>query len=132
MSPAVKNGILLAVLLVVLGGAAFFFTRKDKETSYPTTGYETTWMCEKCGKHFELSPAQYKDWVDSKDKMRRDSNYPPRLTVFWCDNCQAYSVVRAVVNKATGEWELTADSQGNPPKGAGGGAKSGTTKPPKK
>lgn len=113
MSPAVKNGIMLAALVVVLAAAGFFYSRGKKETIYPSTGYETQWMCDKCSKHYELTPAQYKDWLDSKDKLRRDPNYPRNVIVFWCSDCSAFSVVRATVDKQTGQWSIPRDSAGN-------------------
>ncbi len=114
MSPAAKNGLMLGVLVLALVLAGFMFTRSKKERTYPTSGGETQWICEKCDKHYTLNPAQYKDWIDSKDKVRRDPNYPGKLIVFWCDDCQAFSVVRAVIDRKTMTWYPSHDSSGNP------------------
>ncbi|GEM_PF-2245216 len=112
MSPTVKNVVMLVVIVGALVAAGFFFfTRGKKETTYPKTGFETQWICEKCGKHYELSPAQYKEWLDSPDRRRRDPNYPANLVVFWCDDCKTFSVVRARID-ASGNWVITQDSEG--------------------
>ena len=120
MSPAVKNVLLLGVVVVVLIGAAFMFRSRTKDRSYPDDPkLRTQWICEKCSKHFELTPAVSHDWETSKDKIRRDPNYPASVIVFWCPDCSTFSVVRARVNKGTGEWTFTRDSLGNPVGGAG-------------
>jgi hypothetical protein len=115
MSPAAKNGLMLVVVLAVLGGAGLLYsTRSSKEHTYPTTGSETQWICSKCQKHYPLSPAQWKDWMDSKDRVRRDPNFPGKLVVFWCDDCKEFSVVRARVDRKTLEWFASTDPAGNP------------------
>jgi hypothetical protein len=114
MSPAAKNGVMLAVLLGALALAGLFFTRSGKERKYPSQGGETQWICTKCDKHITLSPAEWKDWLESKDKVRRDPNYPGRLIVFWCPDCQEFSVVRAVIDRKTMTWYPSTDAAGNP------------------
>jgi hypothetical protein len=135
MSPAAKNGLMLGVLVVALALAGVFFTRSKKAGSYPTSGGETQWICEKCNKHYVLSPAQYKDWTDSKDKVRRDPNFPGKLVVFWCDDCQAFSVVRAAIDRKTMTWYPAHDSAGNPfkvtPEAKGEAKKPAAKQPPK-
>jgi hypothetical protein len=116
MSPAVKNGVLLAVLIVAVGAAGLMFSRSNKANQYPTDGPKTRWMCDTCGKQITLNPAEYKDWYDSKDKRRRDPNFGPE-SVFWCDQCKKFSVVRAFVQG--GKWVFSVDSQGNPVKSEG-------------
>ncbi len=113
MSPALKNGLLLAALVLILILAGWFFTRGDKEATLPKTGYETEWMCDKCGKQFSLSPAQFDEWFKSPDKIRRDPNMGKQI-VFWCPDCQAFSVVRAEIDPKTKKWYITLDSQGMP------------------
>jgi hypothetical protein len=104
---------MLGVLGLALVLAGFLFTRQKKERTYPTTGGETQWICCKCDKHFMLSPAQWKDWVDSKDKVRRDPNYPGKLIVFWCPDCQEFTVVRAQIDRKTMTWFPSCDPAGN-------------------
>jgi hypothetical protein len=115
MSPAVKNGLMLVVLVGALALAGFFFNRSNKESVYPDDkSMATQWICAKCQKHYGLTPAQYKEWIDSKDKVRRDPNFPGKLVVFWCDDCQAFSVVRAAIDRKTMTWYPAHDSAGNP------------------
>lgn len=115
MSPAAKNGLMLAVLVLALVGAAFFFKRSGTERTYPDDPtLATQWICVKCEKHFSLTPATYKAWLDSKDKVRRDPNFSGRIVVFWCDDCREFQVVRAGVERTTGKWYPTSDAAGNP------------------
>jgi hypothetical protein len=130
MSSAAKNGILLVVLVAAVASAGVFFTRSRKGTTYPTTGGETQWICTKCEKHITLSPAEWKDWLDSKDKVRRDPNYPGRLVVFWCPDCKDFTVVRAVIDRKTMTWYPSTDTSGNPIS-AEGAAKKPAAKSPK-
>jgi hypothetical protein len=111
MSAPVKNGLLLVALVAIVGAAGFFFSRGDKEKSYPADGPKTLWMCDKCNHEFLLSPAEYKDWYDSQDKRRRDPNYPGGTTVFFCPDCQKFSVVRAM-RSPSGKIYITKDSEG--------------------
>ena len=113
MSPTLRNGLLLVLLIAILGAAGWLFTRGKKETVLPKTGWETHWMCEKCHRHFDLSPQQSREWMESKDKIRRDPNFPASLIVFWCPDCKAYSVVRAQIDPANDEWIIQRDSSGN-------------------
>ncbi|MBU0638312.1 MAG: hypothetical protein KKB50_05560 [Planctomycetes bacterium] len=108
-----KNGLLLVMLIVVVGVAGWFFTRAKKGTALPTKGFETHWMCEKCHRDFKLTPAEYQEWLDSKDKLRRDPNFPARVVVFWCPDCKAYSVVRAQLDPTTDKLVIERDSSGN-------------------
>jgi hypothetical protein len=123
MSPAAKNGVMLVVLVGALALAGVFFTRSRRESVYPTTGGETHWICTKCQKHITLSPAEWKDWLESKDKVRHDPNYPGRLVVFWCPDCKDYTVVRAVIDPKTGTWYPSTDTSGNPTPPEGGAQK---------
>ena len=103
MSPTVKNGLLLVVLLAILGLAGWVFSRGRKETTYPNDpATVTAWMCTKCGKHIELTAAKYHDWADSKDKVQ----YQNRIAVFLCPDCKEFMVRRAFINPQTGEWSV--------------------------
>ncbi len=95
MSPAIKNILLLVVLLGVLGAAGWFFVRGDPEKEYPTEASSNTmWKCTKCGWEVELTAAEVQDWLNSDDKVRKDRSMG-RITVFWCPQCQEFTVVRA-------------------------------------
>lgn len=134
MSPAVKNGLMLVVLVGALALAGFFFNRSNKESVYPDDkSMATQWICAKCQKHYELTPAQYKEWIDSKDKVRRDPNYPGRLVVFWCNDCSAFTVVRATIDRKTMTWSPSFDpSTGEQSAGAAGKPSAKGAKPPSK
>ena len=133
MSSAVKNGLMLVVLVGALALAGVFFTRGNKERTYPDDkSMATQWICAKCQKHYELTPAQYKDWIDSKDKVRRDPNFPGRLVVFWCSDCSAFSVVRATIDRKTMNWSPSVDPFTGEAQGAAGKPTPKGAKPPSK
>ncbi len=133
MSPAAKNGVMLVVLVGALAAAGLFFTRAKKDRVYPEDkSLATQWICTKCEKHYDLTPATYKEWMDSKDKIRRDPNYPGRLVVFWCNDCQAFTVVRAVIDRKTMTWYPQTDAEGNITPAKGGEAKPAPAKGAKK
>jgi hypothetical protein len=105
MSPAIKNGLLLVVLVAILGLAGWFFTKGRKESIYPDDPNTVTeWMCGKCAKHYPLTAAKYKGWLESKDKVSRE----PGVTAvtFWCEDCKEFKVVRARVDQETREWYI--------------------------
>ncbi len=114
MSPAVKNGILLGALVIIVIAAGFFFTRAKKEGDFPTDTGLTHWICEKCRNHIELSPAKYQDWFKDPARRRTDPNFTTKMPVFWCESCQAFTVVRADKDRKTGEWINRLDSSGRP------------------
>lgn len=101
----------MAVVLLALAG--FLTFRRPQESAYPADGPKTHWMCDRCFEQIELTPAQYKEWIDSPDKLRHDPNYASNAVVFWCPKCKLYTVVRATVDKATGTWFIMRDAQGN-------------------
>ncbi len=110
MSPAVKNVLLLVAVVVVLGVAWFLFSRSAKESAYPTGSGYTEWMCDTCKKHVKLSAAELQDWMF--DRKKREVGRPDQQVVFWCSDCQKFSVVSAEVDPTTGEWYFTTDSKG--------------------
>jgi hypothetical protein len=116
MSPVAKNGVMLVVLVGALAAAGLFFTRSKKDRVYPDDpSLSTKWICTKCDKHIELTPAEYKEWIDSKDKIRRDPNYAgARVIVFWCPDCAEFSVVRAVIDRKDMTWYPQTDVAGRP------------------
>ena len=116
MSPAVKNGGLLAALVVIVVAAGIFFTRGKKEGELPTDTGITHWICEKCKKHTELSPAKYQEWFGDAAHRRSDPNFTTKMPVFWCESCQTFTVVRADKDRKTGEWINRLDSSGRPVK----------------
>ena len=112
MSPALKNG-LLAGIVIVLAGVAVWRWRASTgvgELDDPNT--ITHWMCDKCGKHIDLTYKQYNEWLKSPDKLRHDPNHPGRQVVFWCPDCKEFRVVAAFVDKNTGKWLMPNDSNG--------------------
>ena len=133
MSPAAKNGAMLVVLVGALVAAGFFFTRSKKDRVYPDDkSLATQWICTKCDKHFELTPAVYNEWRESKDKIRRDPNFTGRLMVFWCPDCSAFTVVRAVIDRKTMTWYPQTDVEGNPTPSKESGAQPAPKAPAKK
>ncbi len=115
MSPALKNGLLLAAVVLLFGGAVWFFRRGDPEARYsddPAT--RTHWMCERCGKQIELTDKQRDEWTRSPDRVRRDPTKGGKQAVFWCDTCKAFSVVRAARCPIHNIWFVSYDSDGRP------------------
>jgi hypothetical protein len=114
MSPALKNGLLLALVVVVLGGGWFVYSKRTKPDDTSDPGTVTHWMCDKCGKHIDLTFKLYDEWRNSTDKIRRDPKYKGRQVVFLCPDCKTYTVVGANVDPATSKWSIAIDSEGKP------------------
>jgi predicted RNA-binding Zn-ribbon protein involved in translation (DUF1610 family) len=107
-----KNAIMLGVLIVLVIGAGFFFKRSDKEGDYAgTEGSKTPWKCLECGKLVELTAKQVHDWQMSDDKVLREKGR--KQTVFWCPDCQKFTVVRADFDPDAKEYYCTKDLNGN-------------------
>lgn len=112
MSPAAKNGLLLAIVVVVLGGAWFLYSKRAKPDDVSDPNTITHWMCEKCGKHIDLTYKQYDEWRNSPDKIRRDPKYSVRQIVFLCPDCKTFTVDGATVDPATGKWTIPVNAEG--------------------
>ena len=107
-----KNGIMLAILIVALVGAGWFFTRGSKKDVLDDPNTITHWMCEKCSKHIDLTFQQYDEWRNSPDKIRRDPKFKGRQIVFMCPDCKTYTVVGAEVDPVTKKWSMAVNSEG--------------------
>lgn len=110
MSPAVKNVLMLVAVVAVLAVAGFLFTRGSKDSALPTDAGFTEWMCDTCKKHYNLSAAELDKWM--YDAKKREMGRQDQNVVFWCSDCQKFSVVSAEVDPTTGEWYFTTDSKG--------------------
>ena len=108
MSPAVRNGVLMGVVVVVIVIAGYRFSRGAKESALPRDTGFTNWMCDTCGDRVRLSIAELDEWMF--DTKKREVGRPD--VVFWCSKCQKFSVVSADVDPTTGEWYFTVDSKG--------------------
>jgi predicted RNA-binding Zn-ribbon protein involved in translation (DUF1610 family) len=107
------NRILVGALLVVAGLTVFFFLRGDPQTRRPDTAESRTdWICVKCGKTVALTAKQFDEWSKSPDKPRRDPNANLKQSVFRCDNCNAYTIVRALYCKEHDKWYWPRDPDG--------------------
>ncbi len=113
MSSAMKNVLLLVLLLGVAGLAGWFFVRGDPEKKLPDTAESATqWICVQCKKKIDLTARQFEEWRKSPDKIRRDPNYDASQVVFWCDDCKKFSVVRAFFCREHNLWYWTKDPEG--------------------
>ncbi len=107
MSPAVKKLLLGTLIVLSLGAAAYFHFRNSGASAYPDDqGEAGTWMCDKCGRHLELTPRRVQEWIASPDRLRRDPNAPAKQLVFWCDACKTYTVCGAVQCSRHQTWYL--------------------------
>ena len=112
MSPAVKNGMLLVVLLAVVGVAFYFFSSGDSERGYDDTDEsKTTWVCVKTGYVVELTSRQVNEWQESSDKVLRGTG--GKQTIFWCPETQDYTLVRAQWCKDDNKYFPKKDLDGN-------------------
>lgn len=113
MSPAVKNVIMLVVLVLVVILAGWFFVRGDKESGYSGNLEEsgTPWVCVKCGDHMLLSAQGVQEWMNSPDKCKKDSG--SKRIVFWCEKCQDFTVVRGQWCEEDNIYYPLKDLQGN-------------------
>jgi len=100
MSPGLKNGILVVVLILIVAGAAWFFAKGDEERDLPDTDASvTTWKCFKCGKDIKLTAKQLDEWSHNPDKVRFDPDKSAKQMVFKCPDCQTFDVVRSKFDK---------------------------------
>ena len=116
MSPTVKNVLLLLVLVGALGTAGYMFISRSSEDSQIPDNQESTtrWMCDQPGCDYDVAlTAREKDaWIKSDDHVRRGPG-SGKQTVFWCEQCEKFTVVRAKKDKQTGVRYFPKDSKGN-------------------
>lgn len=118
--PKWSKNLLLAVLIAVLGGlAAWRLVATTQPAEYPDAPASTTaWMCEACGHLVHLTARQRDAWSRSKDHVRHGVSEGPmmpgaRQTVFKCDACGAFGLVRARECPQHHEWYIVRDSGGH-------------------
>jgi hypothetical protein len=115
MSPALKNGILIAIVAVILIAAGFTYKKKSADTGYSDDpNLATHWMCDETGEQFSLTPAKYQEWFTAPDRLRNDPNYPQGLLVFKNEKTGRYTIVRAEIDPVTKEWYIKTNSKGEP------------------
>lgn len=115
MSPAMKNGVLFGI--IVIGGAiaVWRFTSTSREESMPDTAATTTeWICDKCGLIIHLTAKQRDDMRKDPNKTRYGAEYDAKQTVFKCEKCGTFSVVRARRCSVHNVWFYPRDSNGTP------------------
>ncbi len=114
MSPAMKNVLLLTIVLVALGGALWWTLHKRAEEVIPDDpNVNTKWMCEKCGWHTALTDRQLEDWRQTPGKLRRErTSVLSKQMVFLCPTCNTYTVVGALECKVHKNWYCAISSQG--------------------
>jgi Fe2+ or Zn2+ uptake regulation protein len=107
-----KNVVLISVIVLVLGAAAYFLFRGDPEGSYssaPET--KTHWICCECGKQFELTAKELEAWVRDPQKARRQE-VGQKQAVLWCDVCKAFTICRAAYCSQHKLWYPECDPDG--------------------
>ncbi len=110
-----KNRVLLGVLVLSGGLAALFFYRGDPQATHPDTAESRTdWICVNCGRTVALTAREFEQWSSSPDKPRRDPNANLKQSVFFCDNCRTYTIVRALRCKQHDKWYWPRDPDGQP------------------
>lgn len=114
MSGGTRNVVLLVVLVVALGFAGWFFYRGDPEGVIPDDpNVLTHWMCEKCGWRADLTERDLDKW--SHDRQKRwidpDDKFNTQL-VFWCPQCQEFTVVGAMQCPIHNIWHCAISSKG--------------------
>ncbi len=109
MSPAVKNGILLVVLLGVVITAGYFFTKGSPDETLPDDDASaTTWICVNDSHIEKLTAKGVEEWM--KTKMERSGR---RMMVFMCPECNEYSIVRAQWCEEDDKFIPKTDLEGN-------------------
>ena len=105
MSPAVKNVVLLVVIVAVLVVAGMFMFRGGKERSYPDDPASIThWMDFETGELFHLTAAELEDWRGDPNKRRSVKESGSRQMVFFNPATNDYTICGAKKDKKTGEW----------------------------
>ncbi len=114
MSPAVRNGLLLLVLVVVIGLAGFFLYRGGAGSSAPSSvESQTHWIDVKTGKVWHLSAREREAWDKEPNKRRRDPKYDVHQIVYFNSETNAYTICGAEKDAVTGEWYALSDPEGN-------------------
>ena len=118
MSKVTKN-VLMGLVVVGLGGlAAWRLVATTAPADYPDTPASTTaWMCENCGNMMHLTAKQRNLWSHSKDHVRHGTGDGPmipgsRQTVFKCEKCGEFGLVRARECPRHHEWYIVRDASG--------------------
>lgn len=97
MNSAARIGLLGAIGVILAGLAVWRYAGKQEETVLPDTAASTTeWICETCKNITNLTSKQVNDWVHDPQKARYGPQYDRKQTVFKCDKCNTYTVVRAI------------------------------------
>jgi len=114
MPPVLKNVILLTVVVLALGGAAWYTYSKHGEDVIPDDPNVTThWMCETCGWNTSLTERKLEEWRQTPGKLRRDpTQVLSKQMVFLCPTCNTHTVVGALQCKTHKTWYCAISSKG--------------------
>lgn len=84
------------IILAALALAGVFLLRNRGGPPLPDSReYATEWICERCGQVTELTPLKLAEWMRAPGRARRGSDGDLKQSVFLCDACQTFTVVRA-------------------------------------
>lgn len=117
MKPLRTTGAIV-ILLAAMGLLGWRLMTAGGPEPYPDTEKSTTaWMCAGCGKLVLLTARQQHEWTLSADRVRHGQPSGPMIpgaqqTVFWCDACQTYSLVRARECPRHHVWYIVRDPDG--------------------
>ena len=96
MSPAVKNGLLIVLILAAVGLAAWQMSRpSDDERAPDTPDTRTAWMCATCGRIERWTARQVEDNLATPGRAQFGDEVGARQTRFYCDTCQSFTILRA-------------------------------------
>ena len=70
-------------------------------------------MCETCKNVTQLTARQAAVWSKDSQRTRYGEQYDPKQTVYRCDECDTFSVVRAKQCKPHNEWWYRKGSDGS-------------------
>ncbi|RMF84027.1 MAG: hypothetical protein D6744_03760 [Planctomycetota bacterium] len=118
MSSPAKNSLGILCLLAVLALAVWRLSASGAEPLPDTPESRTAWICTACGRLTELTARQRADWARTPGKVRTGGTEGVVMagaaqTVFRCDVCDAFTIVRARQCSRHGVWYAVKDAAGH-------------------
>ena len=112
-----KNLIYTGVVIVVLAVAGWWWLSSGEQAYPDSEESKTAWMCCECGALIELTARERARLASTPGRVRTGSDDGVVMpgaarTVFLCEACRTFAVVRARRCPRHGEWYIVKDVAG--------------------
>ncbi len=115
MSPKARYSLLLGVVVLLGGVGAWRYSVAKEGSLEPDTAESATdWICQTCKNVTQLTARKAVEWSKDPERTRYGEQYDPKQTVYRCDDCDTFSVVRARLCKPHNEWWYRKGADGPP------------------